>query len=149
MNSSVTLVQNRSMNKFKKLLVVLFAVSVLLLSAGIASANMSGDGMMWYHPGWNLLRVEGYTYGYCDPAENCYSGYAEIEMKLYANGVQIGYDHDATSGPGGDDMTYAVSIQYDLDNPNFAANNYTATLEHWGYLDGFGSYHKITNLSYP
>lgn len=134
-------------NKFRKLLIVAFAVTVLMLTAGVASA-MDGGGSMWYHPGWNLLRVEGYTYGYCDPAANCYGGYAEVEMKLYANGVQIGHANDATSTPGGDDMTYAVSIQYDLDNPNFA-NHYTATLEHWGYLDGYGSYHEITNLSYP
>jgi len=131
-----------NINKFRKLLAVAFTVAVLMLTAGTASASMV------YYPDWNILRIEGGTSVTCDPNEECWSANATVEIKVYANGTQIGHAFDSNGSPGADGYTYSAWARYDVDNPNFSANTYTATIEYWTYSDAVGSNHYIEHYSY-
>jgi len=137
-----------NVNKFRKLLVVAFFIAVLMLTSGVANAISSG-GNIYYEPGPDdFLRVTGETQAYCDPEAGCYNAFAEVEMKLYENGVQVGHDYNYLSHPGGDNTTYTASITYDYANVNLS-KSYMAVLEHWGATDTEGSYHDFTYLYYP
>lgn len=141
--------RNGSMNNIKKLLIVSFAVAVLMLTAGGASANFGSGGYMYYDASGNYLRVEGSMSGYCDPDAGCTDGHAYIELKFYGNNALLYSDSEYNGDPGGDDHTYSAFIRYDHLNPNFATTSYKATLEYWGSLDSVSSYHNFETLTYP
>jgi len=146
MNMNLNDLMNK--NKFRKLLIVAFAVTVLMLTSGVANAIVSGGNIEYIPAPSNFLKVSGYTETYCDPAEGCYGTFAEIEMNLYQSGVQIGYDYDYVSNAWGDDVIRTASIAFNYYNPDLS-KPFTAVLEHWGYTDTYGSYHDFTYLTYP